>query len=447
MKTIQASPPELLAAERMIGDEDLPVARTDIELSAPPDELQLVNGTPSARKILALVRLHSHPVGTVVLDGSGSAWRLHSAAVWAVLHDAINAHLATDGLGSVDHIDALRSAPSRVPECVRRRALVLADPPAITVVVATRERPESLRVCLEALLRLDYPKFTIVVVDNDPQSPATAKLIAEHFSPAVRYVREDRRGLAAAHNRGLQEVHTEIVAFVDDDVVVDHHWLTGIAEGFAAATDVGCVSGLILPAELVTPAQLLLQRHGGYDKGFIQRIYDMHDHRPDDGLFPFTAGRLGSGANMAFNTETLRSLGGFDRALGIGTFARGGDDLLAFFRVVVRHRLVYQPAAVIWHRHHRDMAALRNQVSGYGVALGAFFAAAVAHEPRMWLGLLRRLPRGLAFAFSPTSTRNRSRYDGLPPDMARREMAGLLYGPITYVVSRWRTRNTERNSR
>lgn len=51
MKTIQASPPELLAAERMIGDEDLPVARTDIELSAPPDELQLVNGTPSARKI------------------------------------------------------------------------------------------------------------------------------------------------------------------------------------------------------------------------------------------------------------------------------------------------------------------------------------------------------------------------------------------------------------
>jgi GT2 family glycosyltransferase len=437
------SSPELHTPERMITVDDLPVARTEIELSAPPTELELVNDAPQTRKILALVRLHTYPLGIVVLDGTKDrSWHLHSSLVWSVMREPINAHLAADVLSAVDDIDSLHKESQQVPECVHRRAAVLANPPGITVIVATRERPDGLRACLEALLRLEYPRYEVVVVDNDPVTTATSQLVADRFTPAVRYVRENRRGLASAHNRGLGEVKTDIVAFVDDDVIVDRHWLTGIAEGFAADIGVGCVTGLILPAELDTPAQLLLQRHGGYDKGFAQRIFDMDRHRPDDPLFPFTAGRLGSGANMAFATEVLRRLGGFDPAMGIGTFARGGDDLVAFFRVVVRHRLVYQPAAIVWHRHHREMAALRKQAFGYGVGLGAFLTSAMVHEPRMWMELLSRLPAGTMFAFNPSSARNRFRYDGLPTDMARREKLGLLCGPTTYAVSRWRTRRT-----
>jgi GT2 family glycosyltransferase len=429
--------PELCVPERMITIEDLPVARTEIELSAPPAKLQLINAGQAPHKIVALVRLHSHPLGTMVLDGTLGAWKSHAPTVWSAMREAINVHLAHDGLAPVDDVDDLRAAPPAVPGCVRRRQAVLASAPGITVVIGTRERPEQLRICLEALLALDYPHFEVVVVDNAPTTEDTAKLIADSF-PVVRYVREDRQGLASAHNRGLREVETGLVAFVDDDVLVDRHWLTAIAEGFAADADVGCVTGLILPAELDTPAQLLLQRHGGYDKGFGLRVYDMDQNRPADPLFPFSAGRLGSGANMAFDMNVLRELGGFDAAMGIGTSARGGDDLVAFFRVVLRHRLVYQPAAVVWHRHHRDMAALRNQAFGYGVGLGAFLTAVMMREPSMWGALLRRLPAGLAFAFSPSSTRNRSRYDGLPMDMARREKLGLLSGPTYYAVSRWR---------
>jgi hypothetical protein len=84
------------------------------------------------------------------------------------------------------------------------------------------------------------------------------------------------------------------------------------------------------------------------------------------------------------------------------------------------------------------MAALRNQAFGYGVGLGAFLTAVMMREPSMWGALLRRLPAGLAFAFSPSSTRNRFRYEGLPMDMARREKLGLLSGPTYYAVSRWR---------
>jgi GT2 family glycosyltransferase len=431
------------ASAHLIDVDDLPVARTEIELGAPPTTLKLADGITDARKIMALVRIHTHPLGIVVLDGRiDRRWSTHSGTVWSAMRDAVDGHLAADGLLCVDDPKTLTTASQPVPRCVRRRRVVLTEPPRITVVVATRERPDSLRACLEALLGLDYSNYEIVVVDNDPETANTARLVRERFGPPIRYVREGRRGLASAHNRGLEEARGEVVAFVDDDVVVDRYWLTAIAEGFAADSDVGCVTGLILPAQLDTPAQLLLERHGGFDKGFRLRVFDTGHHRPDDPLFPFTAGRLGSGANMAFDTEVLRRLGGFDPAIGIGTFARGGDDLAAFFRVVLNHRLVYQPAAVVWHRHHREMAALRNQAFGYGVGVGAFLTSVLVHEPRTWPALLRRLPFGFSYAFSSSSDRNRGRYDGWPAELAGLEMRGLIFGPAAYAVSRWRTRQT-----
>lgn len=424
---------------QLIAVDDLPVARTEIELSSPPTELELADGVTDARNIMALVRLHTHPLGIVVLDGTlDRSWSTHSATVWSAMRRAVEAHLAADGLVSCDDPKTLAAASHPVPDCVRRRRAVMVEPPMITVVVATRERPESLRTCLNALLALDYPNYEIVVVDNDPETAATAQLVIEGFGPRVRYVREDRRGLASAHNRGLEEAQGEVVAFVDDDVIVDRHWLTAIAEGFAEDTNVGCVSGLILPAQLHTRAQLLLEQHGGFDKGFGLKVFDTDRNRPDDPLFPFTAGRLGSGANMAFNTEILRRLGGFDRAIGVGTIARGGDDLAAFFRVVLDHRVVYQPAAIVWHRHHREMTALRNQAFGYGVGLGAFLTSVLVHEPRTWAALLRRLPAGFSYAFSSTSERNQSRYNGWPTELTRLERRGLLSGPGAYAVSRWR---------
>lgn len=74
-----------------------------------------------------------------------------------------------------------------------RRRAVEAEAPRITVVVATRERPRLLRICLNALLDLDYPDYEIVVVDNAPETAATARLVKQLYAPSVRYRREDRK--------------------------------------------------------------------------------------------------------------------------------------------------------------------------------------------------------------------------------------------------------------
>ena len=125
-------------------------------------------------------------------------------------------------------------------------------------------------------------------------------------------MREDHPGLSWARNCGIMAARGEILAFTDDDVVVDAYWLTSLVRGFEVAEKVACVTGLILPLELETPAQFLFEAYGGFTRGFIRRIFDLKEHRPQLPLHPYIAGRFGTGASMAFTAAFLDSEGGFD---------------------------------------------------------------------------------------------------------------------------------------
>ena len=432
---------------RGLNPDSLPIALAELELASPGTALDVSGEDPTSLKALTLVRLHGHPLGVVLLERCRElSCRAHLATVWSALGGAINAHLTADGIGRLaGPEDLAEPVPGDRPGCRRGRSAAWARGPLISVVVATRERPDSLHRCLSSVLEVDYPRFEVVVVDNDPTTSTTAELVASCFAGRVRYVRETRRGLGAAHNRGIAEAAGDVIAFVDDDVVVDREWLSALAEGFAVTDQVGCVTGLILPGQLDTPAQVLLERHGGFAKGFDLQIVDRDEHRPADPLFPFRSGRFGSGANMAFDAALLRRLGGFDPATGTGTFARGGDDLTAFFRILVGgSRLVYQPGALVWHRHHRDMTSSGRQAYGYGVGFGAYLASAIAHEPAMLPSLLRRAPAGLVVALRRSAVTNSDRYQDWPHEFLGLERRGMIFGPFAYLVSRWRARGAER---
>ena len=307
----------------------------------------------------------------------------------------------------------------------------------ITVAVATRDRPTSLARCLEHVLALDHPAFDVVVVDNAPsddRARAVVAGLADHPIP-VRYVREDRPGLARAHNAALPHVTGEVVAFTDDDVEVDPQWLRHLDAPFTDPA-VACVTGMIFPAEVETPAQAWIEAHAGFGKGFERQVFDLDEHRPDDHLFPFTAGRLGSGANMAFRTDALRALGGFDETLGVGTPARGGDDLAAFYDVIrAGHRLVYEPAALVLHHHHVDSAAVRRLAYSYGIGLGAYLTRAVVEQPSSLLAMAARLPGGVRHGLRTTRPPDEVEVPGLA-GAGWRQRLGLVVGPWSYARSR-----------
>ena len=393
-----------------------PIRVLELECAYPPS-LRPAGSTDSdpievSGHVLALARVGGRPIGLVQASVDDPA-------------DALTTLLATARAELGDDLGAGRPDP-------RSAAASAEAEPLVSVVIATRERPEQLARCLESVARLHYWNREVIVVDNAPETAATERLVRERFGSWVTYVKEPRRGLAVAHNRGLAAASGEIIAITDDDVIVDPDWLKALVEGFAVGEGVGCVTGLIVPAELETEAQVTLEAHGGFAKGFLTRFYSLEE--PDaDPLFPFTAGRFGSGANMAFSARMLRDLGGFDPATGVGSPARGGDDLLAFFRTIAAgHGLVYQPGAVVWHHHARSREALERQAYGYGVGLGAFLMAALVNEPQMLPALVRRVPRGFAHALARFRS-HREHGSGWTRRLSWAQARGMVYGPIAYA--------------
>ncbi|MCB1339040.1 MAG: glycosyltransferase family 2 protein, partial [Maritimibacter sp.] len=315
--------------------------------------------------------------------------------------------------------------------------------PAARVIVATRNRPETLAECLDTLLAQDYPAAEIVVVDNAPSDDSTRAMIARRYAgvPAVRYVREDRAGLGRAHNAGLSGLTAPVVAITDDDVLVDPGWLRRLCAAFAEDPRTGCVTGLILPRELETRAQYWTECHGGFGKGFDRQSFDM-DGAPSSGpLFPYAAGSFGSGANMAFSKVALERIGGFDPALGAGTVAKGGDDLAAFVQVIRSgFRLVYEPGAIVWHLHRRGEDGMARQAYFYGIGLGAYLTKMVVDDPKTALHFLRALPPGLAHMFAKSSAKNARLPVDFPARLRQMEQLGMLVGVPSYLVSRRRAR-------
>src|SRR5512138_1260281 len=99
--------------------------------------------------------------------------------------------------------------------------------PLISIVIATRDRSAQLRACLESLRTSSLPagwSAEILVIDNsslDDRASAVAAFQTEHSDRTFHYMMEPRPGKSFAVNRGLASVRGSLVAFVDDDVVID----------------------------------------------------------------------------------------------------------------------------------------------------------------------------------------------------------------------------------
>jgi O-antigen biosynthesis protein len=424
-----------------------PIAMVEVEVGEALRELA-PGPTPAGDPYplaLASVRLHGAPVGLVHLrldDGTLTAGAL-AAALWPEIDEAVNRHLAEDGLPAAAALTPAGLVCADRPRCQVERDRFLLDPPALTVLIPSRERPERLRRCLESILACEYPdgRLSVLVVDNAPATDATLRLVEELAATGapISYAREDAPGSASARNRGLALIETELVAMTDDDTIVDPYWPCEVARAFAANPEAGCVTGLLVPAELDSPPQVWFEQYGGFTRGFAPRRFDLGDNRPAEPLFPWTAGAFGTGNNFSFRAASLREIGGFDPALGNGTPALGGVDSEALLRTVLSGQtIVYEPRAVVHHAHRPDYADLRRQVYSYGVGLTAYYLKTLLARPALIGDFLAKIPVGLRFLLSADSGLNEAKLEDYPAELEWLERRGMLVGPWAYAKSRRR---------
>ena len=433
-------------------NEIKPIKVMEVEISGPLPEISAQNphGGTAYGSSLVLVRIHSEPLGLIKmnLDHEPVSAQELASVVWDQLHDAIKRHLDHDGFRPVESLPAEGiPAPEEVKCLVERRDL-LANAPMFSIILATRERVQSLALAMDSIAQLEYPRFELILVDSAPKTSQTEEFFTLNkgrFADkniCLRYVRTDIPGLAVAHNRGIEVAQGSLIAFTDDDVLVDRYWLTELLRGFNAGPNVGCVTGLVIPNELEAPAQVLFEEFGGFTKGFDTQIYDLQDHRPDNVLYPYTAGRFGTGANMAFRASYLQQAGGFDPALGVGTPTLGADDMAAFFAVIENgYQLVYQPTSLVKHKNRSTYKELQRQLFGYGSGLTAFLTKCILDNPLSAFSIAARVPAGLRYAFSSDSHKNQHKSRSYPKELERIERRGMLHGPIAYILSVIKFRN------
>ena len=423
-----------------------PMRVLEVEISRPLPDLAQEDAAQGKRytEAFIVVRLFTKPLGILelALPPGGLPATALAHQIWQRFAQTINERLLQEGLAEIAALESVGLPDTGLPASLGARRAFLAEAPFVSVIISTRNRAAQLARCLRSLLALDYPDFEIIVVDNAPTTDETAKLIAEGFGDEqrIRYVLERYPGLSMARTRGLVEARGAIVAFADDDVVVDQHWLTALTQGFQVDTDVACVTGLVLPMEIETPAQGWIKEFGNLNKGFTQGIFDLAEHRVDETLYPYVSWKLGAGASMAFQAQTLREIGGFDPLLGTGGPAYSGEEMSAYFQLLVNgYRIVYEPGAILYHLDYRDYASLRRQTYGYGVGLIPYLLKCLRDNPRLFADFLVKIPVGMwnsrnVISQMPVAMR---KWEGYTRDLMLVRRKGMLYGPLAFYRS-WR---------
>ncbi len=406
-----------------------PIKVVDIELSRP---LATLRGLDGYMGLQGLVRLHGAPIGYIkapVTAGCCQANTLSQLILeqhsGTIIRHLLQNRLASPQPGDLRLEDLFDVQPPQCSEAL----------PSVTVAVCTRDRTTDLSLCLEALSRLDYPHLDILVVDNAPTSNATEQLVKNNY-PQVHYVCEPRPGLDWARNRAILEARGEIIAYTDDDVVVDAGWVKALAQVFAENPEVMAVTGLVVPYELEVASQVVFEMYGGFGKGFERKWYRVgRGNKMFWGLLG--AGQFGTGANMAYRRCVFDQIGYFDPALDVGTVTNGGGDLEMFFRVLKEgHTLVYEPSAMVRHRHRRDFTKLRTQIQNNGIGLYSYFVCGALNYPEerfsfFWMGIYWWLSwhlRRLWIAFKhPTR---------FPKELVQVEFQGTFLGLTRYQKAR-----------
>lgn len=215
----------------------------------------------------------------------------------------------------------------------------------LSVIICTRNRCEKLHLVLNSFRTINIPdglQWEVLIVDNG-STDETAKICKSFLSKNTqkyRYVYEGKKGKSNALNRGIREAKGDILAFTDDDCIVDSSWFKAIMDEYNSDPELKLLGGRVeLYNKFDKPVSLVTSRDRIDLQVSQSQIYDV----------PII------GANISFKKEVYSLIGGFDVLLGPG--AKSGaiaEDLDFVYRVCKKGlKAVYSPSVIVYHNHGR----------------------------------------------------------------------------------------------
>jgi len=253
----------------------------------------------------------------------------------------------------------------------------------VDVVIPTRDRPEALVACLEALTRQTMPNINVIVVDDGSRIPVSGALpsnLRQQLSLTV--LRHPvSRGPAAARNRAIRHGQARYVAFVDDDVCAAPDLIERHLAAVRDAVDHGGLDEVVSIGPLSAPPDWEPTPWNRWEAMQVQAEYDRMtacEYKP-------TWRQFHTG-NAFVPRSVLETAGLFDER-----FTRAEDVELALRMALRGVRFIFTSEAVGWHYAYRTLRAwlrIPRAYADFDVLLDRMY-------PKLgWLETVRRERRG-----------------------------------------------------
>lgn len=217
--------------------------------------------------------------------------------------------------------------------------------PKVSVVVCSYNGAKTLRKCLEALQRINYPNYEIILVDDG--SKDETQIIASEF-PNIKNIFQYNQGLSSARNTGYKNSTGEIIAYTDSDCEPDEDWLYFIVKTLINTNYIGVGGPNLSP----TPSSN------------VNAAITVSKGTPTHVLINDTEAEHIPGCNMAYWKYGLENINGFDE-----TFRTAGDDVDLCWRFIKSgYKIGFNPSAIVWHHRRHNINLYLKQQRGYGEA-------------------------------------------------------------------------------
>lgn len=239
----------------------------------------------------------------------------------------------------------------------------------VSVLICTRDRPETVGQAVESVARCNYPEFDLHVMDQsatDATKHIVEDLAARYANRcSIVYHHLDKAGLSRAYNLGVQTSDGPYIACTDDDVVVPRDWITHIAKDFDDDAALGLIYGQVLVPESLREALSAGTIIPNLTWSTRERL-----HRADSNFKVW-----GMGANMAMRRSTFERVGGFDEVMGGGAPLRSSQDHDFAYRTYrVGYAVLLDPDIAVDHYGARTREQWPSTAVAYGIGDGAFYS-------------------------------------------------------------------------
>ena len=233
--------------------------------------------------------------------------------------------------------------------------------PRFSIIVPTFRRPVELARCLDALIRLDYPRdgFEVMVVDDG--SGASPEDVVERVRDRLNVTlvaQEHNRGPASARNAGAARAAGEFLAFTDDDCAPAPDWLRAVGARLAREPE-ALVGGLTINGltenRYAAASQLLIDYLYSYYHGKEVGSPEGNEREPSTRFFTTN--------NLAMSSAAFHETGAFDVTFPLA--AAEDRDFCDRWRQRGRP-MRHVPGAIVYHFHDLSLRSFCRQHAHYG---------------------------------------------------------------------------------